>query len=240
MSIVAASGMQARMQSLDLVGNNMANASTSGYKGDSEFYTVFVSEAAAEDPANDPASLPMIQRQWTDFSQGLLEPTNDPSNLALSGKGFFVVQGPSGPLYTRDGSFHFNADGTLVNRDGFALLAQDGQTFQADPKQHIQVATDGTVQQSGQNLGKLQLVNFTNPAALVKQGSSYFRNTTAQGPAEVTDTQVYQGKVEASNSNAAHGAVRLVSVMRQFEMMRKSVSLADNMDREAIEQVAKV
>ncbi len=240
MSILAASGMQARMQSLDLVANNMANASTSGYKGDSEFYTVFTSEAAAEDPTNDPAALPMIQRQWTDFSQGLLEPTDNPSDLALSGKGFFVVQGASGPLYTRNGNFHVSPDGTLVNSDGYALLAQDGQTFQADANHRVEVATDGTVRQSGQNLGKLQLASFNDTSILVKQGSSYFRNPTTQAPADATDVQVHQGKVEASNANAAHGAVRLVGVLRQFEMMRKSVTLADDMDRKAIEEVAKV
>ena len=240
MSILAASGMQARLQSLDLVGNNMANASTSGYKGDSEFYTVFTSEAALEDPSSDPASLPMIQRQWTDFTQGLLEPTNNPSDLALSGRGFFVVQGPSGPLYTRNGTFHLSADGTLVNTDGYALLSQDGQPFQADSNHRIEIGTDGNVRQNGQDLGKLQVVTFSDPSMLAKQGSNYFRNNVAQAPTNASDAQVYQGKVEASNANAAHGAIRLVGVLRQFEMMRKSVTLADNMDRQAIEQVAKV
>jgi len=239
-SVLAASGMRARMQSLDLLANNLANTSTSGYKGDGEFYSVFTSEAASEDPTNEPATLPMIQRQWTDFTQGLLEPTDNPSDLGLSGKGFFVVQGPSGPLYTRNGNFHVSADGTLVTSDGYALLQSGGQTFQADPAQRIDVSLDGNVRQNGQDLGKLQLVDFPDTSVLMKHGSSYFRNATEQTPVDVTDTQVYQGKVEASNANAAQGAVRLVGVLRQFEMMRKAVTLADDMGRKAIEEVAKV
>ena len=106
-SVMAAAGMQARMQSLDLVANNLANSSTGGYKSDGEFYTLFTSEAAGED-ASGPSAVPMIQRQWTDFKQGLLEPTNNPLDFGLSGKGYFVVQGPSGPLYTRNGNFRFS------------------------------------------------------------------------------------------------------------------------------------
>ena len=113
-------GMRARMQSLDLVANNMANSSTSGYKGDSEFYTVFTSEAAAEDPTNDPAALPMIQRQWTDFSQGLLEPTNNPLGSSASPvKASLSYRAPP-DLCTRATAISmFLPDGTLVNAEGY-------------------------------------------------------------------------------------------------------------------------
>jgi len=239
-SALAASGMQSRMRALDLVANNMANASTSGYKGDGEFYTVFTSEAALEDPTNEPAALPMVGHQYTDFSQGLLEPTNNPSDIALSGKGFFVVQASSGPLYTRNGSFHVSPEGTLVNADGYPLLGQGGSPIQADASKRLEIAQDGSIRQNGQDLGKLQIAEFSDTSALLKQGNSYFRNTSDQTPTDATDAQVYQGRVEASNANAAHGAVRMVGVLRQFEMMRKSVTLADDMDRKAIEEVAKV
>ena len=74
----------------------------------------------------------MIQRQWTDFAQGLLEPTNNPLDFGLSGKGFFVVQGPSGPLYTRNGNFRFSNTGALVTNEGYPLLQQNGQPFKAN------------------------------------------------------------------------------------------------------------
>src|SRR5579864_3393880 len=117
-SVLAASGLRARMQSLDLLANNIANTSTGGYKGDGEFYTLFATESATGNATEPAATLPMIERQWTDFGQGLLEPTNNSLDFGLSGKGFFVANSPSGPLYTRNGSFHVATNGTLVTSDG--------------------------------------------------------------------------------------------------------------------------
>lgn len=236
-SVIAASGLSARMQSLDLLANNMANASTSGYKGDGEFYTVYTSEQA---DADTPTTLPMIERQWTDFAQGLLEPTNNPLDMGISGKGLFTVQGPSGPLYTRNGSFHVSATGTLTTTDGYPVLLKDGKPVKPDPTQKIEVTKDGEVRQAGQTLGQLKLVQFKDTSPLLKQGSNYFRNTSDQEPGEATNTQVHQGQIEASNVSAAHGAVRLVGVMRQFEMMQKAISISNDMGRKAIEEVAKV
>lgn len=229
------------MQSLDLLANNMANASTNGYKGDSEFHTVFVSEVASEDGSESPVSLPMIQRHWTDFAQGLLAPTNNPLDLGIQGKGFFVVQGASGPLYTRNGNFHTSTDGTLLSADGYPVLQQNGQPIQVQLNQPpVQVSLDGSVQQNGQSIGQLQLVNFQEPSTLLKYGNNYFQNTGGQEPVAATDAQVYQGRIEASNVNAAHGAVSLVGITRQFEMMQKAISISNDMGRKAIEEVAKV
>ena len=238
-SALAASGMRARMESLDLVANNIANSSTGGYKGDGEFYTVFTSEAANEDALDAPATVPMVERQFTDFTQGLLEPTNNPLDLGLSGKGFFVVQSPSGPLYTRSGKFHVATDGTLVTADGYSLMGQTGQPLTADLKQPVEVTLDGSIQQNGQSLGQLQLVDFPDPSVLFKQGNNYFRNVGSQAPVEST-AQVYQGKIEASNVSAAQGAMRLVSLSRQFEMMQKAIMISNEMSSKAISEVAKV
>jgi flagellar basal-body rod protein FlgF len=239
-SLIAAAGMQSRMQSLDIVANNLANSSTGGYKGDNEFYTVFTSEAANEDGPGVPTTLPMVQKHWTDFSQGLLESTSNPLDMGLQGKGFFAVAGPSGPLYTRHGSFHLSPTGTIVNADGYALLDRTGQSIKLTPNQPLELSHDGTLSQNGQALGQVQLVDFTDPGAVAKQGHSYFQNVSGKAPADAADLQVYQGKVEASNVSAPHGAMRLVSLTRQFEMMQKAISIASEMGRQAIEQVAKV
>lgn len=239
-SAIAASGFRARMESLDLLANNMANASTSGYKGDGEFYSVYTSEAADADASESPAALPMVQRQYTDFAQGLIESTNNPLDLALTGKGLFVVKGPSGPLYTRNGNFHLSPDGTVGTVEGYPLLLSDGKELKVDTAHPFEISQDGSVRQEGQVLGQLQLAEFKDTSMLVKQGFNYFRSANGQTPAEAADVQVQQGKVEASNVNAAHGAVRLVGVLRQFEVMQKAVSLSNDMGRKAIEEVAKV
>jgi flagellar basal body rod protein FlgG len=162
-------------------------------------------------------------------------------DFGLSGKGFFVVKGPNGPLYTRNGNFRMSPDGTVVTSDGYPLLSQDGQPVKAtDTGQPLQVAIDGSIIQNGQPLGQVHLVDFKDPTALSKQGNNYYQNVSGKAPVDATEAQIYQGKVEASNVSAAHGAVRLVNVTRQFEMMQKAISIANDMNKEAIEQVAKV
>jgi len=228
------------MQSLDLLANNIANTSTSGYKGDGEFYSLFASEAATGNATDPAATLPMIERQWTDFGQGLLEPTNNSLDFGLSGKGFFVAKGPSGPLYTRNGSFHVATNGTLVTADGYSLLDQNGQPIQAEPTQPVEVALDGSIHQRGQLLGQFKIVHFQDPSVLSTQGNTYFTNNSDQKPVYATDIQIHQRQIEDSNISPAQGAVRLVNIMRQFEMMQKAVSLSNDMGKKAIEEVARV
>ena len=82
--------------------------------------------------------------------------------------------------------------------------------------------------------------NLQSPAGLTKFGANYFSNTTGQEPVEATGTQIYQGKIETSNVSASHGAVRIVGLSRQFEMMQKAITLSNDMGKKAIEEVAKV
>ena len=90
---IAASGMRARMESLDLLANNVANASTGGYKADREFYSLYVAPGSAgADPGDSTQTMPVIERHWTDLSQGVVQNTGNPLDVALSGKGFFTVR----------------------------------------------------------------------------------------------------------------------------------------------------
>ncbi|HTW66634.1 MAG TPA: flagellar basal-body rod protein FlgF [Bryobacteraceae bacterium] len=238
-SVLAAGGMRSRMQALDVVANNLANSSTSGYKSDGDFYSIYASEAATDD-GSGPTAVPTLEHQWTDFAPGLLEPTNNPLDFGIAGKGFFVVQGPSGPLYTRNGNFRFDTKGQLVTSEGYALLQQNGQPLQANPAQPLKVSRDGAITQNGNSIGRIKLAEFSNKGALTKQGNNYFRNNSTQDPADATNVEVYQGKLEASNVSAAHGAVRIVGLSRQFEMMQKAISISNDMGKKAIEEVAKV
>src|SRR5579872_5066630 len=99
LTISAASGLRSRMETLDLLANNLANAETSGYKTDHEFYGLYTS-ADAYDPLGSGfvSTLPVVEKQWTDFSQGTLNATGNPLDVALSGRGFIAVNGPTGPL----------------------------------------------------------------------------------------------------------------------------------------------
>lgn len=235
---VAASGMRARMESLDLLANNVANASTGGYKADREFYSLYIAPESTGADSSDPATMPVIERHWTDLSQGVLQSTGNPLDVALSGKGFFSVSSPSGPLYTRNGNFHLAADGKLVTSEGYAVQSAGSTPLTLPSGQNIEISSDGTVTQAGNVIGQLAIVDFTSSAGISKQGNNYFRVSGA--PPSPAGATVEQGKLEASNSGTADAAVRLVGIMRQFEMLQKAVALGSDMSKQAIEQVAKV
>lgn len=239
LTATAASGLRARMESLDLLANNVANAATGGYKADREFYSLYTAPDAAD--SYTPPTMPVIERPWVDLSQGLVHETGSPTDVALSGPGFFAVNGPSGPLYTRNGNFRLSPAGTLVTRDGYAVRSGGGTPVALQSGRPFDIAADGTVRQDGLVVGKLEIVDFTGSSGLAKQGANYFRpGDPSVRPSAPAATSVEQGKLEDSNTGSADAAVRLVSVMRQFEMLQKAVSLAGEMNQQAIQQVAKV
>jgi flagellar basal-body rod protein FlgF len=238
-SVTAASGLQSRMEALDIVANNLANTTTGGFKLDREFYSLFT--AADDDGGGASTKLPLIQKQWTDFSQGVLTPTGNALDLALSGKGFFAVNGPSGPLYTRNGSFQLSPTGQLTTSEGYTVLDPNGQPIQTQSQDPIEVGEDGSVIQSGQALGQLQIVDFADRSMLQKLGNSYFMPSDPKTvPIPATEAAVKQGKTENSNVAPAESAVRLVGLMRQFEMLQKAITITTDMNKQALTEVARV
>ncbi|SPE23289.1 Flagellar basal body rod protein [Candidatus Sulfopaludibacter sp. SbA3] len=241
MAIAAVSGIRSRMESLDLLANNLANAGTAGFKRDQEFYGLFTSDEASGAGDNPSSTMPMIQRQWTDFSPGNLQVTGNPMDVALSGTGFFAVNGKNGPLYTRNGSLQVLASGALATADGYPLRNTAGGTIQITSGSPIEVQTDGTVRQNGQPLGQIEVVNFKSTDSLYKAGSTCFQNTNPKNlPVQAPDTQVQQGKLEGSNVPVAEAAMSLVGVMRQFEMLQKAIGVSSDMDTKTIQEVARV
>lgn len=245
-SATAASGLRARMEALDILSNNLANSNTGGFKLDREFYSLFQGERALPANGQQATTLPVIQKGWTDFQQGLLTPTGNPLDVALEGKGFFAVDGPSGPLYTRNGSFKISAAGVLTNLDGYPVHGvsppnQPAKKIQTVSQGPIQIAADGTVHQDGQSLGQIQLVDFPDTSVLSKVANSYYRIADPKvKPVPAKEATVNQGKIENSNVAPAESAVRLVDLMRQYEMLQKAVSVAAEMNKQAINQVAHV
>jgi flagellar basal body rod protein FlgG len=183
--------------------------------------------------------MPLIERPYTDLSQGVAQVTGNPLDVSLSGAGFFAVQSPGGPVYTRNGSFRRAADGTLVSSEGYAVGSADGKPIRMSGVHPVEISSDGTVTEDGKVIGQLQVVDFTSSAGMVKRGDNYFRAPAGVTPSR-PKTSITQGQLEASNSGSAESAVRLVSVMRQFEMLQKAATMGADMSKQAIEEVAKV
>lgn len=224
--------MKTRMESLDMLANNIANTATVGFKTDRESYGLYRQE------------LPVTQKQWTDFSQGMLSPTGNSLDLALSGQGFFALNSPKGTIYTRNGQFQVSKSNQLQTVEGYTLrdTQNNGQPIVVDPTQQIEIGKDGIVQQNGQTAGQIEIGGIDNPTeALSKLGSSYFAFSTQSAQATPNSTaEIHQGAVEQSNVPVSDAAVRLISIMRQFEMLQKAMSVGADMDKQAVEEVAKV
>jgi len=243
LSIAAVSGLRSRMQSLDLLANNLANSATSGYKIDREFYGLYSSEDSQNSvDGGSGATLPTIEKQWTDFSPGVLETTGNPLDLAISGKGFFGLNAPGGTVYTRNGSFKVLPSGELGTGDGMPLRAAGGSTIRVTSNKPVTISTDGVVHQDGLSIGQIEVVTFKSNEPLRKTTSTAFQNTDPAGnpPAPAANIEIQQGKIEGSNVPVSEAAMRLVGVMRQFEMLQKAIGVSTDMDTKSISEVARV
>jgi flagellar basal-body rod protein FlgG len=250
----AASGMEAQQLRIDAIANNLANVTTTGFKKwrpefEDLFYEVLAAPGAQATGGETlptgaqighgvrPASVSRI------FSTGDRQQTGGELDLAIDGNGFFQLQKAGGEtLYTRDGSFHRDRDGNVVNSHGHLLVPQ----IQV-PQDAIQVTIlrDGTVsatlagQVTPANLGQLQLVNFSNPAGLRALGDNAYASTEASGDPQTgtPDTDGYggiaQGFLETSNVNVAEELVNMILAQRAFEVNSRVIQAGDEMLRTA-------
>ncbi|MBC7928817.1 MAG: flagellar hook basal-body protein [Bryobacteraceae bacterium] len=238
LSMAVASGLRARFEAMDMLANNIANSSTAGFKKDGEFYGIFQQVEGAGSP--DDSLQPVIQKNWTDLSQGTLQTTGNSMDFALSGKGWLGVSGPNGTLYSRNGSLRVNAAGTVTSQEGHPVRLTGGQPLQIQSGVPLVLGADGNLTQGGLSLGKLEILDFPE-GSLVRAGSAYFRALDPlERGIEVPETDLLQGKLESANVSAPESAVRLINLTRQFEGLQRALQLGSEMSRKAIEEVAKV
>jgi flagellar basal body rod protein FlgG len=237
-SILIAGGMRARAEALDLLANNIANAGTAGFKADREFYDLYMTDDAAAGDGR-PASVPDVRQRWTDFSQGPLKPTGNPTDLAIAGKGFFVLDSNGGTLLTRNGAFRVATDGTLVASGGQTVRAQGGGSIKVDPRVSFEIAPDGTVSQAGRHIGRIDVVEPEAGATFEKLGDGLMKVQRDAPLRSATGAEIRQGQLEGANFSTPEAAVRLVTVMRHFEMLQRAATLTGEMSKQATEQVAR-
>lgn len=247
----AGSGMTAQQMSIDNIANNLANASTTGYKArrpqfeDLLYQNLLQPGAAAGAQTVVPSGLQLglgtrPTANTIIQTQGSLTQTDNPLDLAINGNGFFQVQQPNGTTaYTRSGNFQLNANGAIVDANGNPLMPQITIPIQA---QSVTIATDGTVSytQPGQTAatiaGQIQLAVFVNPGGLNSQGGGYYTPTDASGE-PVTGVPggadglgtLQQGYLESSNVSIVQEFVNMIVAQRGYEANTKVVKAADEM-----------
>jgi flagellar basal-body rod protein FlgF len=225
----AFTGLAARMQSLDLLANNLANVNTTGYKTQNEFFQAF--SASYGPHSGSPLSqaindFGIVGGARLDMSSGQLQTTGNDTDLAIDGQGFFAVTTPEGPRYTRNGSFALNSTRQLVDSEGRTVQDTEGMPIQL-PSGTVTIGTDGTISVDGAVATQLKVVSFPDGTQLQPDGNSDF-----EAPAGVQTTaatgQVRQGMVEASNADAVSSAVALIDLQRNAEMMQKALTIFNN------------
>lgn len=236
-SSTAAAGIRARMEALDLLANNLANSGTPGFKADREAYRLY----SSPESSTWMAWSPVIESHVTDFSQGQLTMTSNPSDLAISGDGFFLADGPLGPLLTRNGKLHVTQEGKLVTPEGYELATIEPRRIRLNPQLPFEIGIDGSVNQEGATVGRLRIGETPTGVQPVKQEGAYFQMDASQLRTLPPERyQIRQGHLENSNFSPAEASFKLIGVLRQFETLQRAMQLGGEMGRKAVEDVARV
>jgi len=229
----AAAGMLARLDQLDVAGNNLANVNTTGYKEDRlHFRALIGGQLNSANQTEVTGSEDMRVR----MAQGSFAPTGNPLDLALDGSGFFVVQANGREYLTRNGHFTLNANGELVTSQGYNVLGESGPIVLA--RDEVRVNAKGEMVLDGAVATTLRLVDVADSAQLGKRGENLFeaRAGAVVNPATAT---VRQGYLEDSNVNLLQRMVELVEVQHAFDTAQRAIHAEDETLRRTVVDLGK-
>ncbi|MCM0081159.1 flagellar basal-body rod protein FlgF [Geomonas sp. Red32] len=231
----ALSGSLTAQRRLDVLTNNLANASTAGFKAD----TIGFESVLAG--VNNPTQQPIFanERYSTDFSQGPLQKSDNTFDLALEGEGFFVVNTPDGPAYTRQGNFQRGPGGKLVTSDGYEVQGGNGPITIANGSRVI-IDENGQVNVDGSAVGTISRVDFPKPYSLSKQGNGLWVPADPAAAPAAAQTPVKQGYLEGSNVKVVVEMARMIETSRFFESCARAVRSYDDMAAKAANDLGKV
>jgi flagellar basal-body rod protein FlgG len=228
----AASGMAAQQQRLEALSNDLANVSTAGYKRTRVAFRDLVYARAGRSSAagierGAGAAATFVGRG---FAQGALRRTEQPLDFAIEGRGFFQVRRPDGSIgLTRDGSFHLDSTGRLVNAQGH-LLAPELRMPQGAELADVGIGPDGRVTLRERVVGRIALAEVTSPEGLRSAGDGLLEATPESGPARfAAGSRVVQGVLEGSNVDIGDAMVDMIDAQRSFSLQSKAIQVQDQM-----------
>ena len=237
---VGVSSQMALQRELDVIANNMANVSTSGFKARSaRFQEYLMPTASADSFAAQDRRVSFVIDQGTalDLGQGPVEQTGNPLNVAVSGSAFIAVQGPQGERYTRNGAFELNAQGQLTTSDGYPVIGDGGPITVSPQETGVAIGTDGTVSTNLGIRGKVKLVTFANPRGLKNEGANLYASSEPTKPAGA-EGRLVSGALERSNVRPVIEMTRLMDVNRTYAMVSSMISRLDDLRGTAIRRLS--
>jgi flagellar basal-body rod protein FlgG len=259
----AYTGMVNEQKRLDVISNNMANASTTGYKREGMVNQSFDQQLAIRIKDTSSHSLPRktgdvtlgvkVGETYTNWDQGSYQVTDNDTDLALGGNGFFAIsytnkQGETSIKYTRDGAFTVDNDGYLRTSDGDYVLNRNGALnsdntaanyVRVDPDQSFTVDTQGYIFQNNQLVGQIGVVDFADYNYISKYGENLY-DIVDGGQVIASDASVEQGCLEASNVNVVDEMVELITISRAYEAGQKVIQTEDSTLDKAVNTVGRV
>jgi len=249
--LVGLSRQVALGREMDVVANNIANLNTGGYKSDGAVFEEYISPTASADnflSADRRVSFVHDRATWVDMSQGPLERTGNPLDVAIDGRGFLAVQTPRGERYTRNGALQINNTGELVTSEGYQVLGESGPIVFQPKDRNITISEDGTISvREGNNAatesqrGQLRITNFARPGLLQKDGTGVFvapANVTPQ--TEKVTPRVIQGTVEKSNVRPVVEMARMIEITRTYTQIAALLAQHADLQRTAVDKLAEV
>ena len=251
----AHTGMRNEQNRMDIMTNNLANASTVGFKkegstsqcfGDVLAYKIKDSSVGLDNVQNIGVNNPGVKigENYTDFSQGSFQVTENTYDLALSGEGFFAVEytnsaGETDTKYTRAGSFTLDVDGNLVTKDGDYVLDTSNQHIQLNTLLDSKIDEQGNIYQNDRAVAKIQVVDFEDYDYLVKYGDTYYQPKEGASLVE-SDATIHSGYLEMSNVQIVTEMVNMISITRAYETNQKIMQTYDSSLEIAVNQLGKI
>jgi flagellar basal-body rod protein FlgF len=255
---IAASAGIKQARKMEVIAQNLANVNNTGYKKDAlvfkEMMAPFKPDSGFEagknalltpEKSNKNVSYVGITDYYTDFSTGGIKNTGGALDLALDGEGFFKVQTPDGPRYTRNGNFRLNTAKQLVNQNGNQVLDRNNAPVVIDAPGEISIDGEGSVSVgtglANTTITNIKLVNFENKKFLEKMGDGLYRHTgLAEDELEANDTKTRQGFLESSNVTAVEEMTEMVGTLRIFESYQKIIQSIDSMNDQSVNTIGRV
>ena len=222
----AMTGLVARTQALDTAAANLANAQTPGYRAEREYFrSVLLGPDAADSQLGSTVNnFGLLGGDRLSMAQGALQQTGNPLDLAIEGDGFFQVQTPNGPRYTRDGGFHRAQNGQLVTAAGEPVLSSTGQTIAAPPGE-VTVGAGGVLSVAGGAVATVGVFTFPSGSQLTPEGANRYIAPEGIAPVLSKTAAIHQGAIESANQDVIQGSLELIVMQRQAEMMQKALTV---------------
>lgn len=224
---------------MDITANNIANMNTTGYKAQHPVFSEYLVRNR-DDRGSLGDTLAFVRDVATvrDTSEGPMQQTGNPLDVAIQGDGYFVVESPNGPLYTRNGRFRIDETGQLVTEHGHPVMADAGAAIVFDGSEtDIGIGRDGTVSTRFGDLGRLRIVRFDNPQELQAVAGGLM--TTGAVPEDMESPNIQQGMLEGSNVEGVVEMTRMIEVQRAYESARKLIDSEDERIKKMIQEYAR-